>query len=688
MLKKKNSFLEKYFKDYAESDFYLNEIDYNLFDVEKFNERFKIVKITYDKLDDEGNPKYLSFKSRLFADLIEKEKILSVSYIGGSSVFILLNRKSDFDWYDLADYLEERDPNFEREYYSYEFVEIKPMDVYHKMQLLNERRVAANKKSFCYYYDIENRRLMDTVYRLLLNALARKKGSEFDDGVSNVDGQLYLYVDRDRTYIRTLNVTAKDGLLDFKVVTFKKYEPKNDNVTEKDNVTEEDDNSDKNADKENSDKSKKPLDKYKLICGTNDSVKLERCFEPFDKSDKIFIQKSKPNSRHVVHFDNLSLNEKKANKIEIIHNLIDDFNHEYKGISELGFIKRDLRFKVIRHNNVAKKDACLDYKTLESINVVAWDDVDIDSKDADIFLNNLKRSEFELNVSDITRELNPNIPNIVIIQDAQYYEDSKKRDTKLDIPTNILHQCVTVNNIRKSGDSIVRKLLSELYIKKDLINRNIAKWSFGEYEFYLGMKIKIRKDEYKELHCIMKIDAAGNFEFIDEKSMIDEIYTLELGKFKRTGNICIIKKGDKINEIEEMDYILMPEKDAVESLDNESIERGIKSRSRCREDLDKKLVYPYQDKIVFMLNDDIHYSIGKSNYAMQSNLDKLNRVYRIISLNDKLDTDSKYILEIIDMLDNFHVRSNNSESVRPYPFKYILEYLRMKYPDIKDKIRF
>ena len=682
MLKKKNSFLEKYFKDYAESDFYLNEIDYNLFDVEKFNERFKIVKITYDKLDDEGNPKYLSFKSRLFADLIEKEKILSVSYIGGSSVFILLNRKSDFDWYDLADYLEERDPNFEREYYSYEFVEIKPMDVYHKMQLLNERRVAANKKSFCYYDDIENRRLMDTVYRLLLNALARKKGSEFDDGVSNVDGQLYLYVDRDRTYIRTLNVTAKDGLLDFKVVTFKKYEPK------KDNVTEEDDNSDKNADKENSDKSKKPLDKYKLICGTNDSVKLERCFEPFDKSDKIFIQKSKPNSRHVVHFDNLSLNEKKANKIEIIHNLIDDFNHEYKGISELGFIKRDLRFKVIRHNNVAKKDACLDYKTLESINVVAWDDVDIDSKDADIFLNNLKRPEFELNVSDITRELNPNIPNIVIIQDAQYYEDSKKRDTKLDIPTNILHQCVTVNNIRKSGDSIVRKLLSELYIKKDLINRNIAKWSFGEYEFYLGMKIKIRKDEYKELHCIMKIDAAGNFEFIDEKSMIDEIYTLELGKFKRTGNICIIKKGDKINEIEEMDYILMPEKDAVESLDNESIEIGIKSRSRCREDLDKKLVYPYQDKIVFMLNDDIHYSIGKSNYAMQSNLDKLNRVYRIISLNDKLDTDSKYILEIIDMLDNFHVRSNNSESVRPYPFKYILEYLRMKYPDIKDKIRF
>lgn len=133
LMKKKDSFLDKYFKDYAESDFYLNEIDYNLFDADKFNERFKIVKITYDKLDDKGNPKYLSFKSRLFTDLLEREKILSVSYVGGCSVFILLNRKSEFDWYDLADYLEERDSNFEREYYSYEFVEIKPMDVYHKM---------------------------------------------------------------------------------------------------------------------------------------------------------------------------------------------------------------------------------------------------------------------------------------------------------------------------------------------------------------------------------------------------------------------------------------------------------------------------------------------------------------------------------------------------------------------------
>ncbi len=77
-MKKKASFLAKYFKDYAESDFYLNEIDYNLFDADKFNERFKIVKITYNKLDDKGNPKYLSFKSRLFADLLDKEKMISL----------------------------------------------------------------------------------------------------------------------------------------------------------------------------------------------------------------------------------------------------------------------------------------------------------------------------------------------------------------------------------------------------------------------------------------------------------------------------------------------------------------------------------------------------------------------------------------------------------------------------------
>ena len=186
----------------------------------------------------------------------------------------------------------------------------------------------------------------------------------------------------------------------------------------------------------------------------------------------------------------------------------------------------------------------------------------------------------------------------------------------------------------------------------------------------------------------MKIDAAGQFEIIDDESKIDEMYTLSLGKFKKTGNICIVKKDDKLNEIEEMDYILMPQREAMEKAINYALDKEYSLRSKKREFLNDKEAYPYQDKLVFIINDDIHYSVGKSESSLQFDLDKLNRVYRIVSLNDKLDMNSKYILEIIDMLDNCHVRSNNAESVRPYPFKHILEYLRMKYPDIKDKIRF
>ena len=186
----------------------------------------------------------------------------------------------------------------------------------------------------------------------------------------------------------------------------------------------------------------------------------------------------------------------------------------------------------------------------------------------------------------------------------------------------------------------------------------------------------------------MKIDAAGHFEIIDDESKIDKIYTLSLGKFKKTGNICIVKKDDKLNEIEEMDYILMPQREAMEKAIHYALDKKNSLRSKDRKFLNDKEAYPYQDKLVFMINDDIHYSVGKPESSLRFDLDKLNRVYRIISLNDTSDTDSRYILEIIDMLDNCHIRSNNAESVRPYPFKHILEYLRMKYPDIKDKIRF
>lgn len=669
MLKKKNSFLEKYFKDYAESDFYLNEIDYNLFDVEKFNERFKIIKITYDKLDDEGNPKYLSFKSRLFADLLEKEKILSVSYIGGSSVFILLSRKSDFDWYDLADYLEERDPNFEREYYSYEFVEIKPMDVYHKMQLLNERRVAANKKSFCYYDDIENRRLMDTVYRLLLNALARKKGSEFDDGVSNVDGQLYLYVDRDsnkaQRHIRTLNVSANNGLLDFKIVTFKRYKPSKSRESE-DNTNN--------------------VDKYILQYGTNDSIKLERYFGAFDKSKEIFIQGS--DVRRTVNFDNLNFH-KRATKVRVLHNLIDDFNYEYGEFAKLGFVKRNLKcIKMIDNANI-KEFANLDYQTLTSLNVVAMEDVDVDDKVAEKFLNHLRNPDLKLDVSNITREFDRDKPNIVIINDTEYYDKNKKEDVKNKIPKDILHQCITLKNINKDSPAISRKLLSELYIKKEIFNRHINNWCFGKCEFYLGMRVKIADKTYENLHCLMKINAAGDFELIDDESLIDKFYIFELDKFEKTGNVCIVKKDNKINEIEEMEYRLMPDKDSVKSLIKKSIKKGNEStRMKTGKYLSNPIYYPYLNKLVFELNDEIFYSIGIAEKDLNRNVQNLNRIYRISPLKNSEYDEFDYIPEIIDMLKTYHVSSSKSESVRPYPFKYILEYLRMKHPDIKEKIRF
>lgn len=363
-------------------------------------------------------------------------------------------------------------------------------------------------------------------------------------------------------------------------------------------------------------------------------------------------------------------------------------NYEYDGIAKLGFVKRKSKFKKITKNTDSKKDASLDYQTLKSINVVALDDVILAEKDVEVFLENLRNPDFNLDVSDISRDFSFDKPNIVIINDAQYYTDNKKKDIKLDIPDGVLHQCVTVKNIGKSGDSITRKLLSELYIKKELFNNKIFKWSFGECEFYLGIKVKVGKEDYKIIHALMKIDAAGHFEIIYDESKIDKIYTLSLGKFKKTGNICIVKKDDKLNEIEEMDYILMPQRVAMEKAIHYALDKDRSLRSKDRKFLNDKEAYPYQDKLVFMINDDIHYSVGKPESSLRFDLDKLNRVYRIISLNDTLYTDSKYILEIIDMLDNCHVRSNNAESVRPYPFKHILEYLRMKYPDIKDKIRF
>ena len=187
---------------------------------------------------------------------------------------------------------------------------------------------------------------------------------------------------------------------------------------------------------------------------------------------------------------------------------------------------------------------------------------------------------------------------------------------------------------------------------------------------------------------MMNIDAAGNFSITEDKKEIGERYTNYLATLKDAGNICLVEKDGNLNEIEHTEYLVMPKKEKIDSLISESMSDGIKYKHKTNKYFKEKNYYPYVDKIVFIINDYFYYTIGYPRGDVNTTVFNLNNSYRINPLPDGNGDDSEIILDILGMLKNYHIRGNNTESVRPYPFKHILEYLRMKYPDIKEKIRF
>ncbi len=79
-----------------------------------------------------------------------------------------------------------------------------------------------------------------------------------------------------------------------------------------------------------------------------------------------------------------------------------------------------------------------------------------------------------------------------------------------------------------------------------------------------------------------------------------------------------------------------------------------------------------------MVISDIEINLAATSYTIDT-LEKLRALYG--EENEKGEN-SKFICEILDMLRSPFVRSDNTESVRPYLFKYLLEFARIENPGV------
>lgn len=636
-----SNILEKYFSSYEDSEMYYNRLDYRNFNIEEMNKKYQIVGLQY-----RGGKDYINFESTVFEELAEKEKILSVSFAGGSIVYILLERDSEFLW----------DEFFKDEKYE----DFSKVDVYIKESYKNID---------------EEKWKIDLAFNLLLNALA-----ETGKDSSNLNGQLYIYAGRAKKLkeqIIMMNYFVKNGLLIREQQSFVpvKYSRKKDKEVKSNSQV----------------KSGKEVKRYIIKRGKNNSRILIKHYRGTElkEGEKVYIKKSE--SRHLMRYDHLTCDEKhKLSRTDLLHDLIYDFDYKYKGIAKIEFDKVPVKTTDLEKyfDDDVKNKKMEEYRSLGTINMVTADDVDCDSEKLSLIHQIMENAGLDVKVSD---SLNKEQVNITVIHDKDYYKNSKEDDIKFKIPEDVITQSITVENIEKSSemelDSIVKRVLSELVIKNGLKYKKIKDWEFGNCEIYLGIRNK--KAIKKPVHCLMKIDYNGYFEIIDDPNLIGSEFTKYInskrfvkrnGEYKN-GSVCIVKKDGNINEIAHTDYVPIIDKELKEELDSLSNKR----RTLKKEYRMDKRVYPHIGKSIMMLDGLIHYTIGLDS-SPKPNVKSSNNIYKVEPLKDENDVVTEFIPEIIDMLKDYHVRSDSTESVRPYPFKYLIEHIRINNPGVEISI--
>lgn len=610
--------MDQYFnEDYIDSNMFYNKVNFESFNVEKFNESYQIVEL---RREIKGN----YYNSPILGDLARREKILAVKYSGCSSTYLLLDRNSTFDWKELLS--EEKYEEFSK----HDFV------------------VREEDKN-----NIEYK--MDIVYSLLLNALAKRI-----EGVSNLNGWLYILAKATDTKKIMMKYRVAYGLLEREQQTFvlAKYK--------------------KNAEM-----------KYVFEdCLNGASALVRQYILNKDNEDELFVMGSFNKSG--ISFDDLYKNSHKLTRTDLYQDIVKNFNKEYKDIAQFEFEQVECKTKQILDITKMSTQKENEIKQLKEVNLIVAEGAN-DKVIVNCVVETLE--EFGL-VVHFVNDVDENALNIVMIRDKEYYKEQGEMDAKFMYAIGLHTQCIQLETLKSSKSKKeeikkeikpkIKHVLNELIVKQDVKNGRFGfrNWEFGDYKFLCIINDNKLPDK-KTIHCLMSVNENGEFTFDDHVSTeILNKYMPEL-KYRnnklgyRNGNVCVVIKGNDHVLVKHTDYLPIVDRDKRIALDGISN----KTRTKKRSYLNDKEAYPYEGKSVMLMNDKygkntmVHYTVGGSNIF--ANIATVNNIYCIEKQGDM--TDERYLeisKDIVTMLEDIHVRSNNAESVRPFVFKYILEYMR------------
>ncbi|MEH2316719.1 hypothetical protein [Nostoc sp.] len=169
--------------------------------------------------------------------------------------------------------------------------------------------------------------------------------------------------------------------------------------------------------------------------------------------------------------------------------------------------------------------------------------------------------------------------NFRIIHDADFYDKMAQEDEYLPSTDKFRRQHLTIESARNVSDAIVKTIIKEQLIKRDISSRTLNLFDWAKLELK-GVWTFAAWDEERNHVIFMEIQPNGNFEFyeIEDQNIFnwekfdkykDAMIDSSSGNKTRTLEGLVISDTGDINQIFRSDEITIPELSKIEAIINE-----------------------------------------------------------------------------------------------------------------------
>ncbi len=414
---------------------------------------------------------------------------------------------------------------------------------------------------------------------------------------------------------------------------------------------------------------KRKYEEYpKYVFAANNTL----CRRLKDDNTDCFIMRQVDGVKSEITFLNIQSKEKfDQSKMGVLNNVIQYFNEKYQGMCNIGFEEKQVEHrldysKAMQNENIKRIREILSQKEIHIVDMVGDNYSPEFCKD----IKKLLSEKYDVEAT-IGKRINKDGLNILVIHNAEYYEDAEDPHDKVYEGTAIQH--VTLEDFAENSDFAISTIVHEIIIKEDLKDNKISlfDWSQTGIEEPVSFGVEARINEVNR-YFFMKVASNGSFEIKEQEFTIFEYNEyIELCNIFESANTSLeIVKGviryedGSIAIIKDTGLFTIPEIDSI----NELLECGdnkLRGKERREELLSSCLdIKSYREK-----NAD-YYFVGTIGEGMRPGIQRASVVRKIEGIDD-----SNIGFDKLISLMNVSFVINGQLTVIPFPFKYLREYI-------------